>query len=729
MSVARMLKVTVLAHRSVIDDLIERMQLAGVLDVESAPSDLPTPAVMPDDARLRRLEEYLADAMFVRDFLGRHHTPTQPFAALVSEKIHLDEAEFHALEADTALLQLYRECEDISSKTATLERERVRLIALARDLAPWESLHLQIGNWRGTEHVVLFTGIVPAAEGPAIRQALREVAGEVSVEELQSVDGHAAWVVMAHKSVTDDVRSALALTNFQDVSFPALEDYPAEERAVALERAAEIEEELAVLAESARTLAAAHYHRSVALVEAIGSDIDTLTVREHFSATERTFAVRGWVRASRQAELEAALQPFGSEIDLDFEDPGEDDTPPVELDNPWFVRPFETLTNLYGLPRYHEMDPTPLLAPFFLIFFGICVGDVGYGLMLIAGAWYIKNKIDVAPGVKQFMDLMMTGGLGAIVIGVLFGSYFALDFEAVIQKYAPFLASLRVLDPLAELPTFLIITIVLGITQVSFGVLLAAYDLARRGDKAGAFFDQISTILLFVAVGVAVAVPSITLPAIVIGVAVTVVFKGRALEAAIRSDDAPTWDRALGSAWLLLALVAVAVQAFGLTVPVGWVLLALTIVGLAVSKTTRRALVALLGGLYAVYGMSAFIGDILSYTRLAALGLSGALVGMVFNTMASMVMGGAGGLFEKGGASILGGVVVVLLGSLVFVVGHVFNVVINLLGAFVHPARLQFVEFFSKFYEGGGRVYRPFAKRKKSLVLHAGEARQEGAGS
>jgi V/A-type H+-transporting ATPase subunit I len=102
---------------------------------------------------------------------------------------------------------------------------------------------------------------------------------------------------------------------------------------------------------------------------------------------------------------------------------------------------------------------------------------------------------------------------------------------------------------------------------------------------------------------------------------------------------------------------------------------------------------------------------------------------MVFNQLAGIVMGGATGLFEKGGLSLAGGVAVVLLASAVFVVGHVFNVVINLLGAFVHPARLQFVEFFSKFYEGGGRAFRPFARRTKSLVLHAGTARQEGAGT
>ncbi|MDO8848859.1 MAG: V-type ATP synthase subunit I [Coriobacteriia bacterium] len=728
MAVARMLKVTVLAHRSVMDDLVARMQRAGVLEIESQPAELPAVEVAADDERLRRLEEYFAYATFVRDFLASFHTSDRPFGAFVSEKIHLNTAEYEAMQADSTFLQVYRECEAISSQTATLERERARLKSLADDLLPWESLHLQISRWSGTEHVVLFTGIVPSAEGPAVRQALREVTPDVTVEELQSVRGRAAWVVMAHCSTLDEVQAALALTSFQEVSFPGLEDSPAEERAIALARVEEIGEELELLAASAYTLAEAHYEQSVALVEAVGSDIDAVRVREHFGKTDCTFVVSGWVRASRREELEAALAPLGTEVDVTLQEPAEDDNPPVELDNPRFIRPFEVLTDLYGLPRYDEIDPTPLLAPFFLAFFGICVGDVGYGLMLIAGAWYIKNKVDVAPGVKRFMDLLMVGGGGAMVMGVLFGSYFALDFS-VIQKYAPPLAALRVLDPLDQLPTFLIITIALGITQVTFGVLLATYDLARRGDRAAAFFDQFSTVLLFVAIAVAVAVPSLTLPAIVIGVAGTAVFKGRALQAAMGSTDVPVWDRALGGAWLALVVGALTGWAFGLSLPLGWAVLALTVVGLAISKTTRRTLVALLGGLYAVYGMSAFIGDILSYTRLAALGLSGALVGMVFNTMAGMVIEGAGGLFESGGTGIIGGIVVVVLGSLVFVVGHIFNVVINLLGAFVHPARLQFVEFFSKFYQGGGRIHRPFAKRTKSLVLHAGEARQKGAGS
>jgi V/A-type H+-transporting ATPase subunit I len=723
-----MLKVTVLAHQSVMDDLVVRMQQAGVLDIGSAPADLPAASSAADDARARRLEEYLADATFVRDFLRRYHTSEQPFGAFVSEKVHMDIAEYEALSGDAAMLQLYRECEEISSRAATLQRERTRLRQLADELLPWERLHLQISRWQGTEHVALFTGTVPASEGAAIRQALRETSPHVTVEELQSVSGSAAWVVMAHYSVVDGVRSTLALTNFQEVSFPGLTDDPAEERASAMERADDIAEELETLDEAARTLSEAHYSRSVALVQAISSELESMTVREQFGTTERTFAIGGWALAAQREKLERALEPLAGEADVSFEEPAEGDAPPVVLENPWFIRPFETLTDLYGLPRYGEIDPTPLLAPFFLVFFAICIGDFGYGLMLIAGAWYIKHKLDVAPGVKRFMDLLTFGGMGAMVVGVLLGSYFALDFEMVTGAL-PFLGSLQVIEPLKQMPVFLAFMVGLGLVQVLFGVMVAAYDLARKGDKASAFFEQFSTVVLFAVIGAGIAVPSLTLPAVIIGVALTAIFKGRALEAAFGREGTAVWDRALGVVWLAALALAVVTWAFALPLPAGWVLLGITALGMGISKTVRRSVVALLGGVYAVYGMTGFVGDVLSYTRLAALGLSGALVGMVFNTLAGLVMGGAGGLFEKGGFAIIGGVVVVLLGSLVFAVGHTFNVVMNLLGAFVHPARLQYVEFFSKFYEGGGKSFKPFAHRAKSLVLYAGEFRQEGAGS
>lgn len=721
-----MRKVTVVGYRPVRDAVVESLQSVGAVDIVAQDLGLESDAPGPEDAGRRRLEELSADAHFVVDFLKRYHVVDAPFSSFISEKVHVAPEAFARMEADTTLLQLHERCTELSDRMAGLQRERARLLGLVKDLEPWADVRLQIGRWHGTEHVALLAGTVPANEGPAIRQLLREVSPDITVQEYGGVGSRAAWIVLAHRSVFQEARAQLATTGFTEVAFPGLEDYPAEEAARARDRLDEIASESAELDRVATDLASRQYAGAVTVAEAVDSDLHALDVRSRFGRTERTFVLRGWVRETRVADLEGALAPFEDALDLELAEPGPEDEPPVELVNPWYVRPFEVLTDLYGRPQYRELDPTPFLAPFFLLFFGLCIGDVGYGAALIVGAWLIKTRLDVAPGVKRFMDLLMFGGVSAMVIGVLTGSYFAIDVAAL----PGFLKALMIINPMEQLTTFLGAMVVLGVVQVFFGVLIAAYDAARRGDVSSAVNDQLSTIMLAVLIGVAVAVPGAATWALVFGLGVAMLMKGHAIEAALGEGDLPSWERAAGVAWVVLACGWMAALAFrwGST-PVGWTLLAYTVVALFASKAVRRTVVALLGGAYAVYGMSAFIGDILSYTRLAALGLSGTLVGGVFNLLAGLVWKPVGALWASGPLGMLGAVVVAVLAAAIFAGGHTFNVVINLLGAFVHPARLQFVEFFSKFYEGGGRAFDPFRYKTKSVVLDAGVARQEGARS
>ena len=211
--------------------------------------------------------------------------------------------------------------------------------------------------------------------------------------------------------------------------------------------------------------------------------------------------------------------------------------------------------------------------------------------MLIVGAYLIKKRLDVAPGVKKFMDLLMAGGVSAMIVGVLFGSYFAIPYEML----PPFLQSLRVLDPLTQLTEFLIICLILGVTQVFFGVLVAAVEAFRRGDPATAIFEQLSTIFLFAMIAVAVVVPGAARWALVIGLGVTMLMQGRAISVAFGDSGAKAWDRGLGVGWLVVTLGAIVGFAFTGDWGAIWAFVAVSALGMFISKTVRTSVRRALG--------------------------------------------------------------------------------------------------------------------------------------
>lgn len=665
MAVARMLKASVIGHASVLDRTVALLQRAGVVEITSrdVTSD-EMKALTPDRARVEDLEIAIADAIFVRDLLGRFHTPSARFSSFVSAKVHLSTSEFEALECDAAFVELHRECQSIATRLAGIGRERTRLRDLVDHLEPWVDLHLPISAWQGTEHVALLAGTVPKHSAASTRQALREIANLVSVAEVGQAQDREAWVVMVHQAAVEDVRGMLSLAEFEEVAFDGLEGYPAEERARALATLAALADDEREISTQATQLAAESRAHVTALVQALLTRKEAEEVRSGFAGSESTFLVTGWVPEQSREQLLAALAPVGADLDLSFEAPGPADKVPVTLANPRLLRPFEVLTDLYGRPRYGEIDPTPLLAGFFFLFFGMTIGDFGYGLALAGGAWFLKKRLDPTPGARRFLDLIMLGGLSAMLVGLATRNFFALPEEWLpsLLRYEP------LMDPLGQLELLLLVSIVLGVVHVSFGVAVAAYQRVRAGDLAGAVSGEITSLGLFAAVGLALARPDLAAAILASALALTVVLKGRLLEAVL------------------------------------------------IRRSPLGAAVGVGRGLVGLYGIVGYAADFLSYTRLAALGLAGFLVGDVINRMAGLVSGLPFG-------------VGLVAAALIMVGGHSFNLVINLLGGFVHSMRLQFIEFFGKFHEGAGRRFAPFAPHTKSLVVHPDTLGQDGGTS
>jgi V/A-type H+-transporting ATPase subunit I len=658
-----MLRVTAIGHGSVADEVVGSLQDAGVIEVARADLEEEGIGSMPlNESRLDSVEERLADAQFVRDFLARFREPDVRFGAFISEKIHLSEEAYLGLRSDDRLAPVYRECVHISDRLGSLDRETERLNTLVHDLAPWREARLQMARWRDTDRVVFLTGIIPEKLAADVRQELRECCSEVSVAEVGNDAGREAWIVMAHESCVDDVKSALALTDFQEVSFPDLEDYPAEEIEIARDKLEDAAKERAGLVTRAESLAEEHYEYMFALVQSLLTERDNVEVRTDFAATDRTFVLTGWVQKDRREELERVLAGLDTEVDLEFEKPTPGEDVPVELVNGRFVKPFQIITDLYGRPSYWQIDPTPLLAGFFFVFFGICIGDFVYGAMLIAGALMIKRLLDVAPGVKAFMDMLVLGGIASMIVGVLTRSYLALPLE----RLPEFLQYDPLLDPLPDLMIFLGLCIVLGVIHITVATIASAYLSITDGRWNDALQEDVSVLAFIYLVVAALIWPEYMGVLLGVAFAQLILLKSRAL------------DVLLGKA------------------------------------KVKSLIVAPFRGLLGIYGLVNYGSDLLSYTRLAALGLASLMVGDAMNRMAGL----AADIPYAG----------LLAAALIVVVGHTFNVVISLLGAFVHPTRLQYVEFFGKFYEAGGRNFAPFSPRTERLVLRPREAGGEEGG-
>jgi V/A-type H+-transporting ATPase subunit I len=386
-----------------------------------------------------------------------------------------------------------------------------------------------------------------------------------------------------------------------------------------------------------------------------------------------TFSLNAWISQADIPELEKAILAHSHEIALFFSDPNTDDNVPVILQNRKLVQPFEFITQIYGMPKYNEIDPTPFLAPFFFIYFGFCVSDTGYGLLLVIFSLFALKKYQLGPTGTRFWKMFLYCGLSTMIVGILTGSWFG-DLPDLLAAgnhifipFKHFKDSMIVLDPMREPSKLLAIALTFGIIQTWFGTITAAWGNFRNHRYLNIFLDQVTTLVfLFGLTGLALIFLQI-----------------------IPGAAATPFKLAAG----LGALTLIATQGRG----------------------EKGGGGKFFFGIFACYNaLSGYLSDILSYSRLWALGLVTGVMAMTINLIAvnfSQIVPAMLPLVNK--IPLLKFVISLLVLSSVFVIGHLISFLMNLLGAFVHPLRLQFVEFFSKFFQSGGSRFRPFKSTGK----------------
>lgn len=451
------------------------------------------------------------------------------------------------------------------------------------------------------------------------------------------------------------VASFLKNLSWTDVAFPKLSGTPAEARSALLAENESLEKQLAAL--EAQLAEKGSYGELLGgAYDAAVIERDRALAAAELSRTAATFVLHGWVPENRLSDVERAVAGVTDAYCLFTRDPNDDETPPSVVKNNRFVTPFEVVTDLYSRPDPRGMDPTPFMAIPYIILFGLMLSDSGYGLLLAIGcALFIRLRRPTGM-MGGLARVLLWGGLSTIIWGVLVGTVFGLDFDVLLGTDDLFPI---ILDPMTDPIGMLILCFGLGVVHILFGYGLRVKESFAQGDWQGAVFDTLSW--MFIIVG------------LIAGVGGPMVGLGF-----------------LQYPGLILAGIGA--------------LLILLFKGRGKRNPIKRTI----SGLGELYNISGVLSDILSYARLFALGIATGVIASVFNDICSMLMGSPNIILKILGVAVACALLVGL---------HLFNLAINTLGAFVHCARLQYVEFYGKFYEAGGRTFRPLGYKTKHVQI------------
>ena len=400
-------------------------------------------------------------------------------------------------------------------------------------------------------------------------------------------------------------------------------------------------------------------HRSELKLAAdrVSVKISLAEAEDRLCGTDSVVAMEGWFPAEREDELAEVFERFGCAWEA--LDPAEDEYPkvPVKLKNNKFTNALNMVTNMYSLPAYGSVDPNPLMAPFFILFYGLMMADMGYGVIMILAALVAMKKIKPREGTLSFCQLLLYGGISTFVMGALTGGLFGDAPKVIAGMFGSTWEGLPALfSPVRDSNAVLYGAMVLGVIHLNVGMAVNFHEKLRHGDKAGAILEEGSQFIIL-------------LGGVLFGLQM-LVFKDAELLKKLGLGV-----MILGAAMLLIGSTRGA-KGFGIVT-------------------------APFSCLYST--LTGWFGDVLSYSRIMALMLAGGVVAQVFNTIAAMP--------SANGVTPVSGLIFIV----VFLIGHALNFALNLLGCFVHDLRLQCLEFFGKFYQDGGKPFEPLCIRTKYI--------------
>ena len=667
MAIVQMQRINICALKKNRKAILERLQELGAMEIDIQ---------LEDDNLCEKQDVASSRALFER----RAQTADQALAILniyVPEKKGMLDSLAGKPLVEKELFEKAAENQDqymaTASRIVTLDKQIAESKAAVlkvqnqvEALAPWLSLTVPV-SYTGTQKTAVLIGTMP---NPQDQQSiLNLLAGAVpNVEavdvELISTDKDFTYLaVICMKQDAGKVEEVLRTGGFSKPSSPVQkipEEYKKDleaEIAKTQEQVKQLESELAECAVSRQDLELiSDYYRTRA---------EKYRILGEIPQTASTFAISGYVPA---AKADAIVKELSEHYGAAAETEGikEEEEPPVLLHNNRFSESVEGVLASFGLPAKGEIDPTFFTSIFYVFLFGLMLSDAAYGLIVSLACGIVLLKFPrMETNLRKSVQLFFWCGLSTLFWGVLFGGYFGDALDVISETFFGHKISIPALwfVPLNEPMRMLLYSMLFGVIHLFTGLALKGYMYIRDHKYMDFVCDVIFWYMLLLGL-IGLLIPS----SMFAGIAGKQIVFPAALNAAAK------WSAILGA--------------------VGIVLFS--------GRSSKNPALRIALGAYDLYNITGWLSDVLSYSRLLALGLATGVIASVVNQMGSM-----------GGKSI-GGVILFII---VFVIGHVFNMAINLLGAYVHTCRLQYVEFFGKFYEGGGKPFEPFKLKTKYVDL------------
>ena len=646
MAIVKMKKFTLFAFEAERKRLLEELQRFGYVNFSK--SDLIEEFDYLKDVEVSTVgNNYVEESTRIKwmiDYVGRFVEKEKGLSALKKGPVVYT---FNELEKEANSYDYITDFNELSEISKKIDSNNQKITAIdnsIKEISPWKSIKEPIEDLNSFRKLKFIMGYLPTKSLEKFRSSIVDLKSTY-FEEIDIVGRNSYCIIFTNQLEKEAVYENLRLNSFSEVNLEIKGIVSEEIQRLEVEKKI-LEEENSKLTDEIKKFTVNHqkmqsvyeYYQNLSLRN---------TVVSNFKATDKLDIIQGYIPADKENNFKELLEKLSaSKVYLEIEDAKKDDPDvPIILKNNKIASLFESVTKMYALPKYDEVDPTFILSIFYWIFFGMMVADFAYGLILFVGSGIALMTLKFNDSTKKFLKFFFALSFSTMIWGLIYGSAFG-DLITL---------PTQILDSSKDFMTVLMLSLAFGGVHLAFGLGMKAYVLIKNGNPMDAFYDVFLWYLTLTTVILVIVGKVITLPSIVN----TIAFYGMIVG--------------------MLGIIA-----FG-------------------ARDSKSIAGRIAGGLYSLYGITSYIGDFVSYLRLMALGLAGGFIAVAINIIVKMLVGG--------------GIVGIIFGVIVFVFAQLFNIFLSFLSAYVHTSRLMYVEFFSKFYEGGGKAFKKFRSENKYIEV------------